>query len=273
MEQLCSIDRSESAIILMADGDLCPDSAPAMTSDATRGSVMSRGWMQSWITRAFLCLFVLTSSGCSLLLDLDAGKDCNAHSDCDDNLYCSDLITSTGTGSGCALREDCKSHSDCEGNTYCSSLDDGLANICIPYICGNGVVEPGETCDGDCPTDCWDGTACTTDTLVGDADTCSAVCVSTEIVAGQCENDDGCCPSDCTVETDNDCQSVCGDGFIGPEETCEGDSCPTADSCDDSQACTTDIFSGSAENCNAACSYVEVTACTAGDGCCPPGLS
>ena len=230
MERLRSIDRSESAILLLAGGDVCRDGDKNQVSHSARETRVPRLWIHQLSLFALLCFALLGTSGCSLFLDLEAGKECSAHTDCDDNLYCSDLITGTGTGVGCSPRQDCSLHSDCEGNTYCSSLNDGLANICIPYICGNGLVEPGETCDGDCPTDCWDGTACTTDTLVGDAATCSAVCVSTEIAAGQCENDDGCCPDQCTTETDNDCQSICGDGFIGPEETCEGDSCPTADS-------------------------------------------
>ena len=55
-----------------------------------------------------------------------------------------------------------------------------------PPMCGNGVVEPGETCDGDCPTSCppapmlasiWPA-ACAP-SWSGDAATCSARCVVT----------------------------------------------------------------------------------------------
>jgi len=185
---------------------------------------------------------MLTSTGCSLFLDLEGGKTCDVHADCDSNLYCSDLITGTGTGEGCIERDDCNLHTDCEGNSYCSSLDDEFPNVCVPASCGNGVVEPGETCDGDCATDCWDGTACTQDTLTGSADTCDVVCNNTPLADGQCIAGDGCCPGGCTIETDTDCESICGDGFVGPGETCEGDACPTADSCNDTETCTEEIF-------------------------------
>jgi hypothetical protein len=33
--------------------------------------------------------------------------------------------------------------------------------------CGNGIVEPGENCDGNCPTSCDDGDVCTRDMLRG----------------------------------------------------------------------------------------------------------
>ncbi len=42
--------------------------------------------------------------------------------------------------------------------------------------CGNGTIDEGETCDGDCPTTCDDGNACTEGTLIGDPDECTAEC-------------------------------------------------------------------------------------------------
>lgn len=48
--------------------------------------------------------------------------------------------------------------------------------------CGNGVLDPGEACDGDCPTACdtpaW---SCETVELQGSAATCDAACVSTPV--------------------------------------------------------------------------------------------
>jgi hypothetical protein len=38
-------------------------------------------------------------------------------------------------------------------------------------------------------------------------------------------------------------------------------------------ACTTDVMTGSAANCNVACSYNDVTACVNADGCCPGGCN
>jgi hypothetical protein len=52
--------------------------------------------------------------------------------------------------------------------------------VLVPVaVCGNGFVEPPETCDPPetCPTSCDDGDFCTIDTLVGDAAECTAECV------------------------------------------------------------------------------------------------
>jgi hypothetical protein len=68
----------------------------------------------------------------------------------------------------------------------------------------------------------------------------------------------------------------CGNGVLDLGEKCDtaiqpavAGSCPT--SCNDNDACTADLSSGSA--CSAMCIHTPVTALTAGDGCCPPGAS
>src|SRR5437868_4469806 len=63
----------------------------------------------------------------------------------------------------------------------------------------------------------------------------------------------------------------CGDGVVGAGEICDGASCPT--SCDDSNACTIDTLSGSADTCNAVCSHVPISQCKDSDGCCPAGCN
>ena len=135
--------------------------------------------------------------------------------------------------------------------------------------CGNHVVDLGETCDGNCPAQCNDGNACTADSLAGGAASCDAACRFDPITA--CTSGDGCCPAGCTVATDSDCSAFCGDGVIEPGETCDGASCPTT--CDDHVACTADILAGAASSCSAACSFVPITACAGGDGCCAPGCN
>ena len=134
-------------------------------------------------------------------------------------------------------------------------------------LCGNGVLDPGEICDGsDCPTACDDENACTSDLLIGSADTCDAVCSFEEITT--CESDDGCCAAGCDANSDNDCSATCGNGIIEAGETCDGD-CPM--SCDDQNQCTADTVIGSASTCDATCSNAPVTACVDDDGCCPSG--
>ena len=160
-------------------------------------------------------------------------------------------ITACENGDGC-----CPDGCDVSTDDDCSAT------------CGNGTVEAPETCDGDCPTSCDDSMACTTDTLVGSASSCSAECSFVAITA--CTDGDGCCPSGCDATTDDDCAPSCGNGVVEAPETCDGD-CPSA--CDDAVACTTDTLVGDASSCDAECSFVAITACTDGDGCCPGGCN
>lgn len=77
-------------------------------------------------------------------------------------------------------------------------------------LCGNGVVDPGETCDGDCPTSCADSIVCTTDVLVGDAAHCNVAC---EHAATACVGGDSCCAPGCDATNDTDCPYTVADEF------------------------------------------------------------
>ncbi|MCA9667787.1 MAG: hypothetical protein KC503_19440 [Myxococcales bacterium] len=162
--------------------------------------------------------------------------------------------------------------------TGCNALSD---NDCSP-TCGNGVVEPPETCDtaiavgqpGACPRSCSDGQACTADALLN-AGTCGAQCSFTPITA--CANGDGCCPTGCNALTDGDCSASCGNGVVEPPERCDTaiaagqpGACPTA--CSDGNACTQDTLLNGG-TCDAQCSFTNITSCADGDGCCPTGCN
>jgi hypothetical protein len=147
--------------------------------------------------------------------------------------------------------------------------------------CGDGIVEPGESCDkaatgaAACPSSCPPApSACLTTALTGSASDCSAACVVKPITACSSQSD-GCCPAGCTVSSDPDCSATCGDGVVQSNETCDIaitagmlGSCPV--SCDDGDPCTTDLMV-SAGTCEATCVHLPVTAFVSGDGCCPPG--
>lgn len=168
----------------------------------------------------------------------------------------------------------CSSGQLCQGGTWNNSSDCStrccIGGACIDPGCGNGVVEEGETCDppATCPTSCNDGDVCTSDTMTGSASTCNAACHNTSITS--CTNADGCCPQGCNSTNDNNCAIECGNGVIETGETCDPpNSCPNT--CNDENACTNDIMTGSAANCNTVCSNNIIVSCNNDDGCCPSG--
>lgn len=69
--------------------------------------------------------------------------------------------------------------------------------------CGNGRLDGTETCDGDCPEECFDADLCTLDTYGGSPATCDVTCTSTPKVT--CVPNDGCCPPGCQQGNDKDC--------------------------------------------------------------------
>jgi hypothetical protein len=92
-----------------------------------------------------------------------------------------------------------------------------------------------------------------------------------------CKLGDGCCPSGCTAQNDNDCSPSCGNGTLEPGEQCDTGiatgqpgACPT--SCGDGDPCTTDTLLNGG-TCGALCSHSAVTTCKSGDGCCPTGCN
>ena len=139
-----------------------------------------------------------------------------------------------------------------------------------PLSCGNGVIDLGEICDGNCLTSCASDNACAPLVLVGSADTCDVRCVLSDVLPA-CTDDDQCCPAGCTPTTDNDCSTTCGNGTIeSPNETCDGN-CPT--SCPARTSCESDgVLTGNPEYCSSACHY-DAMPCQGGDGCCPVGCT
>ncbi|MFW6067480.1 MAG: DUF4215 domain-containing protein [Myxococcota bacterium] len=196
----------------------------------------------------------------------DETCDGDCPTSCDDGNPCT-TDTMEGSPETCdvvCINEPITECADDDG--CCPSGCDATTDSDCSSECGNGVIEPGETCDGNCPTECDDDNACTTDELIGSPETCDAVCENTPIT--ECVDGDGCCPSGCDATNDDDCSATCGNGVVEPGETCDGD-CPTE--CDDGDACTTDTLTGSAEQCSAECTFSPITACMDGDGCCPSG--
>ena len=193
---------------------------------------------------------------------------CRTHCDCPQGLACA------GDGRCVVLSVPtyCCGSPGCPPGAACLH-EDGEPAACaeggpVEPVCGNGDVEPGETCDGDCPAACDDGDPCTTGALTGAAGSCNVVCHYRPVTV--CDGGDGCCPTGCDAAADADCRAVCGNGAVEPGETCDGD-CPAV--CDDGDECTEDQFTGSAATCSASCRHAAVTTCGDGDGCCPEGCT
>jgi hypothetical protein len=162
----------------------------------------------------------------------------------------------------------------------CTAADDGDCSA----TCGDGRVDPGESCDtaiaqgrpGACPSVCDDGQPCTADTLLS-AGTCHARCAATLVTTFL--SGDKCCPQGANALLDTDCAAICGNQLAeGPREACDkaiaagaAGACPTE--CAAPAACMQGVLVGDAATCSARCSVEPVRLCAAGDGCCPTGCS
>jgi hypothetical protein len=138
--------------------------------------------------------------------------------------------------------------------------------------CGNGRLDPGETCDPatDCPRSCPEVT-CTVQRLVGTPETCDVRCEEEKITA--CNSGDKCCPraagSRCSAINDAECAAVCDNGAVEAGETCDPKSeCQAkADACKDDRD-TLRTVNGEINACTTSCSERK-RPCQTGDGQCP----
>lgn len=174
---------------------------------------------------------------------------CPTLESCDDHEPCTkDMITGSAQmcSAACAHKQITEKMA---GDKCCPKGANANDDNDCKAECGNKVVEPGETCDGDCPTttECR-SSGCMGRKLMGSG--CDVTCVEEAITRRV--NGDGCCPSGSNSTNDNDCKAECGNGVREGSELCDGD-CPT--SCDDGNACSKDELVGSASMCNAACRH------------------
>jgi cysteine-rich repeat protein len=210
---------------------------------------------------------------------------CPTAASCDDHQACT-TDTVVGAGTCQAACQHTPITVPAPGDGCCPPGGNSGNDSDCAAACGDGVVTPPEKCDtgipagqpGACPTQatCDDHQACTTDTVV-DPGTCNASCSNTPIT--QPANGDGCCPAGANAGNDSDCAGSCGDGVVTPPEKCDTGiaagqpgACPTAATCNDHDACTTDGVAN-AGTCSATCTNTPITAPANGDGCCPAGAN
>lgn len=230
-----------------ADGDgCCPQGCDASTdSDCT--NTCGNGTVETPEICDGNCPATCQGTACAPGVLVGSASTCDARCETEPIILCDD-------GDGCcAAGCDASNDSDCE---------------MVGPSCGNGVVEAGELCDGNCPTACQPRNTCETASLQGSAAQCNAGCEYDPISA--CVGGDGCCPAGCTNATDSDCSTTCGNNFIEPGETCDGN-CPT--SCTAPNACTRVTLTGDEEQCNVRCIEAQITQCQNNDGCCAAGCT
>jgi cysteine-rich repeat protein len=161
---------------------------------------------------------------------------------CDDANACTTdvLVGAGGCQAQCQHTEITDAH---DGDGCCPAGQNHGTDSDCPESCGDGVVDPGESCDtaipagqpGACPTSCDDGDACTTDTLHS-AGTCNASCSHDPITLPT--DGDGCCPAGNNNNNDSDCAPVCGNGVVEAGETCDDGNHDDGDGC--SHTCQTE---------------------------------
>ncbi len=301
------VDRNETCDIAITEGEgvcptECPDDGNACTDEQLFGNPQDCDVeCRAFITVACIDGDSCCPEGCNEMNDADCSVNCGngeidgsetcdppetcpSEADCDDMDACTE-DSLTGSSSTCSAQCANVAITECEDGDGCCPMGCtmDMDDDCMEAECGDGVVTaPAETCDteidagmmGACPTDpatCDDSDACTMDVIAGDLMMCTAECQNNPITT--CGPDDGCCPdpANCTADMDPDCNAVCDNGVVEPGEECDPiSSCPSEADCDDMDACTTDTLMGDAQMCTAVCQYDPITACTPGDGCCPP---
>lgn len=187
----CSAECSHVAITSCVAGDGCCPAGCNATTDSDCSAVCGNGVIEGVET-------------------CDPPSSCP--SSCDDGMACT-MDGTLGSAASCTLVCTHVTITACaNGDGCCPAGCNATTDGDCTAMCGNGVVEGGETCDppSSCPSSCDDGMVCTTDTRTGAATSCNVQCTNSAITA--CTGGDGCCPSACSAATDSDCVAVCGDG-------------------------------------------------------------
>ena len=106
------------------------------------------------------------------------------------------------------IRENCNNDfdDDTDGQIDCDDSDCASAGICL---CGNGIIDGSELCDGTQIPEFW---TCQTEGFPGGELKCKGNCLG--------------------IDTSGCLQPRCGDGFVSPGETCDDGNNTAGDGCD-----------------------------------------
>ncbi len=149
------------------------------------------------------------------------------------------------------------------GDGTCSASDGETAANCpadCTHNCGDGVIEPPETCDDNGATQ----TQTTCATYNGSCEVCHS-CVLSVIQGPSCG--DGTCSAangETALTCPHDCAATCGNGILEEGETCD-------DSGATKNITTCAAYNGSCTICNASCQVAVIQGTYCGDGACEAG--
>jgi cysteine-rich repeat protein len=193
----------------------------------------------------------------------EAGSATPCPASCDDGKRCTSNVR-TGSDSNCNVRctfpdivLPANDDGCCPPNVGANANND---NDCSA-VCGNGVVETGERCDGNCPQSCNDNKVCTADTVIGSG--CSRRCNFADIT--EPANGDGCCPANNPAANNNndaDCPVVCGNGVVEAGEGCDDQNTKAGDGCFNCQIETSEQLCLGIIAKNDACTLCSCHSCT-----------
>jgi cysteine-rich repeat protein len=168
---------------------------------------------------------------------VEPGETCDPPSDCPvcpTNNACL-MVTSSGSAQTCTASCQVTQITACKNGDGCCPASCTRSNDSdCSKSCGNGVLDPGETCENNggnlCRTSCDDGKGCTTDIKTGSAANCNVVCTSIAITTPR--NGDGCCPPiGANANSDNDCVPMCGNMKLEGDEECDDGNLTSGDGC------------------------------------------
>ena len=207
----------------------------------------------------------------------DTARNCTPADPCDGQGTCND------TTHVCAPGTPLTDGTTCGGNNYCKT------GTCTMPVCGNGIVEPGEQCDGGtgCKADCtWECNNPATDCTAApacDMNTCTAQ-HTCQAVADASQNGMACGTNGtCSNGACNMTGAVCGNGVVegteqcdfgggnGPGTGCESNctyscqantDCSDGNACDGTETCNNVTVSGhTGKKCAAGTALANGTAC------------